>query len=29
MENLERTALASLGIADPYAEDAEPAEVSS
>jgi probable rRNA maturation factor len=29
MENLERTALASLGIADPYAEDAEPAKVSS
>lgn len=29
MENLERTALASLGIADPYAENADPAEVSS
>jgi probable rRNA maturation factor len=29
MESLERTALASLGVADPYAEDAEPAEVSS
>ena len=29
MESFERTALASLGIADPYAEDAEPAEVSS
>ena len=28
MENLERTALASLGIADPYAENADPAEVS-
>ena len=29
MESFERTALASLGIADLYAEDAEPAEVSS
>jgi len=29
MENLERTALASLGIADPYAENADPVEVSS
>lgn len=29
MENLERAALGSLGIADPYAADAEPPEVSS